>query len=73
MTTQTLIRMVLGLGLTAVVVLFALKRVWWLFRLIMSGQPVSGRTDNVRPVSQARAARNSGVHLQSLGVLVGRR
>jgi Fe-S oxidoreductase len=46
-TTQTLIRMVLGLGLTAVVVLFALKRVWWLFRLIMSGQPVSGRTDNV--------------------------
>jgi Fe-S oxidoreductase len=46
-TTQTLIRLVLGLGLTAVVVLFALKRVWWLFRLIMSGQPVSGRTDNV--------------------------
>ena len=47
MTTQTLIRLVLGLGLTAVVVLFALKRVWWLFRLVMSGQPVSGRTDNV--------------------------
>ncbi len=47
MTTQTLIRLVLGLGLTAVVVLFALKRVWWLFRLVMSGQPVSGRTDDV--------------------------
>src|ERR1700735_1606761 len=42
-----LIRLVLGLGLTAVVVLFALKRVWWLYRLIMSGQPASGRTDDV--------------------------
>ncbi|GBG40384.1 heterodisulfide reductase-related iron-sulfur binding cluster [Mycobacterium montefiorense] len=47
MTTQTLIRLVLGLGLTAVVVLFALKRVWWLYRLVMSGQPVSGRTDDI--------------------------
>ncbi|WAJ45788.1 (Fe-S)-binding protein [Mycobacterium sp. Aquia_216] len=47
MTTQTLIRMVLGLGLTAVVVLFALKRVWWLYRLVMSGQPVSGRTNDI--------------------------
>jgi Fe-S oxidoreductase len=46
-TTQTLIRLVLGLGLTAVVVLFALKRVWWLYRLIMSGQPASGRTDHI--------------------------
>lgn len=47
MTTQTLIRLVLGLGLTAVVVLLALKRVWWLYRLVMSGQPASGRTDDV--------------------------
>ncbi|MCV7429060.1 (Fe-S)-binding protein [Mycobacterium montefiorense] len=47
MTTQTLIRLVLGLGLTAVVALFALKRVWWLYRLVMSGQPVSGRTDDI--------------------------
>ncbi|MCV7409869.1 FeS-binding protein [Mycobacterium florentinum] len=47
MTTQTIIRLVLGLGLTAIVALLALKRVWWLYRLIMSGQPVSGRTDNV--------------------------
>ncbi|CDO86644.1 FeS-binding protein [Mycobacterium triplex] len=47
MTTQTLIRLVLGLGLTAIVALFALKRVWWLYRLVMSGQPVSGRTDHV--------------------------
>lgn len=47
MTTQTLIRLVLGLGLTAIVAVFALKRVWWLYRLVMSGQPVSGRTDHV--------------------------
>ncbi len=47
MTTQTLIRLVLGLGLTAVVVFFALKRVWWLYQLVMSGQPVSGRTDAI--------------------------
>ncbi len=47
MTTQTLIRLVLGLGLTAVVVVFALKRVWWLYRLIMSGQPASGRTNDI--------------------------
>lgn len=47
MTTQTIIRLVLGLGLTAIVALLALRRVWWLYRLIMSGQPVSGRTDNV--------------------------
>ena len=47
MTTQTLIRLVLGLGLTAIVGLLALRRVWWLFRLVMSGQPVSGRTDDL--------------------------
>ncbi|BBY23145.1 heterodisulfide reductase-related iron-sulfur binding cluster [Mycobacterium stomatepiae] len=47
MTTQTIIRLVLGLGLTAIVALLALRRVWWLYRLIMSGQPVSSRTDNV--------------------------
>ena len=47
MTTQTLIRMVLGLGMTAVVAVFALRRVWWLYKLTMSGQPASGRTDNL--------------------------
>jgi Fe-S oxidoreductase len=48
-TTQTLmlIRLVLGLGMTAVVAAFALRRVWWLFRLIMSGQPASGRTNDI--------------------------
>ncbi|MEE6135628.1 (Fe-S)-binding protein [Mycobacterium sp. 050128] len=47
MTTQTIIRLVLGLGLTAIVAFFALKRVWWLYRLVMSGQPVSGRTNDI--------------------------
>jgi Fe-S oxidoreductase len=46
-TTQTLIRMVLGLGMTAVVVLFAARRVLWLFKLVMAGQPVTGRTDQL--------------------------
>ena len=47
MTTQTLIRMVLGLGMTVVVAAFAARRVLWLFKLIMSGQPATGRTDKV--------------------------
>lgn len=47
MTTQTLIRLVLGMGMTAVVVLFAVRRVWWLYKLVMSGQPASDRTDNL--------------------------
>ncbi|MGA9362421.1 MAG: (Fe-S)-binding protein, partial [Mycobacterium sp.] len=47
MTTQTLIRMVLGLSMTAIVGLFAARRVFWLFKLIMSGRPVSGRTDEL--------------------------
>lgn len=47
MTTQTLIRLVVGLGMTVVVAAFALRRVWWLYRLITSGQPASDRTDNL--------------------------
>jgi Fe-S oxidoreductase len=46
-TTQTLIRLILGLGMTVVVAAFAARRVLWLFKLIMSGQPATGRTDNV--------------------------
>jgi len=45
--TQMLIRLVLGLGLTAVVAFFALRRVWWLAKLTLSGQPVTGRTDDI--------------------------
>ena len=47
MQTQTLIRLVLGLGLTAVIALFAARRVLWLVKLVLSGQPVSGRTDEI--------------------------
>ncbi|MBO0864281.1 MAG: 4Fe-4S dicluster domain-containing protein [Mycobacterium sp.] len=47
MQTQMLIRLVVGLGMTAVVGLFALRRVWWLYKLTMSGQPATGRTDNL--------------------------
>ncbi|WP_421842608.1 heterodisulfide reductase-related iron-sulfur binding cluster [Mycobacterium sp.] len=47
MTTQTLIRLILGLGMTAVVGALALRRVLWLYRLTMSGQPASGRTNDI--------------------------
>ena len=47
MTTQTLIRLILGLSMTVVVAAFALRRVWWLYKLIMSGQPASGRTNDI--------------------------
>jgi Fe-S oxidoreductase len=46
-TTQTLIRMVVGLLATAIVLAFAARRIWWLTRLIRSGQPANGRTDNL--------------------------
>ncbi|CAM3366710.1 FeS-binding protein [Mycobacterium intermedium] len=47
MTTQTIIRLVVGLGMTAIVGLLALRRIWWLYSLVTSGQPASGRTDNI--------------------------
>ncbi len=47
METQTLIRLVVGLSLTAIVLFFAARRVLWLVSLVRSGQPVSGRTDNI--------------------------
>jgi Fe-S oxidoreductase len=46
-TTQMLIRLTVGLGMTVVVGAFAARRVLWLNKLVMSGQPVSGRTDNL--------------------------
>jgi Fe-S oxidoreductase len=42
-----LIRLVVGMGMTAVVLAFAARRVLWLYKLTMSGQPASGRTDNL--------------------------
>ena len=47
MHTQTLIRLVVGLGMTAIVGLLAVRRVGWLVKLTLSGQPVTGRTDEV--------------------------
>ncbi len=47
MHTQMLIRLVVGLGLTAIIALFAVRRVLWLLKLTLSGQPVSGRTDDI--------------------------
>ena len=50
MDTQMLIRLVVGLGLTAIVLVFAAKRVLWLTKLIRSGQPTSdenGRKDHL--------------------------
>ena len=50
MDTQTLIRLVVGLSMTGVVLVFAARRVLWLTSLIRSGQPVgdeSGRKDHL--------------------------
>ena len=50
METQTLIRLVLGLLMTGVVLVFAARRILWLTSLIRSGQPVSderGRKDHL--------------------------
>jgi Fe-S oxidoreductase len=45
--TQTLIRLVVGLSMTAIIALFALRRVLWLVKLVLTGQRVSGRTDDI--------------------------
>ncbi|WP_293223500.1 heterodisulfide reductase-related iron-sulfur binding cluster, partial [Mycolicibacterium sp.] len=59
MDTQTLIRLIIGLAMTAVVGLLAVKRVAWLTKLIRSGQPVydeAGRKDHLgeRIATQAK-------------------
>lgn len=45
MTTQMLIRLVVGMGMTVVVVALAARRVLWLFKLITAGKPAPGHTD----------------------------
>jgi Fe-S oxidoreductase len=45
-TTQMLIRLVVGLGMTLVVAALAARRVLWLFKLITSGRPAPGHTDD---------------------------
>ena len=47
MTTQMLIRLVVGVGMTLVVALFAARRVLWLFKLVTSGKPAPGHADDV--------------------------
>src|SRR5947209_4011682 len=42
-----LIRLIVGLGGTAIIALLAVRRVLWLFKLVRSGTSVTGRTDNV--------------------------
>src|ERR1700744_158666 len=42
-----LIRLVVGLGMTAIIALLAARRVLWLAKLTLSGQPVTGRTDDI--------------------------
>jgi Fe-S oxidoreductase len=42
-----LIRLAVGLGMTALVGLFAARRVGWLAKLTLSGQPATGRTDHL--------------------------
>jgi Fe-S oxidoreductase len=42
-----LIRLIVGMGMTLIVLVFAARRVLWLYKLTMSGQPASGRTDNL--------------------------
>lgn len=37
---QMMIRLVVGLSMTAIVVYFSARRVLWLYRLVMSGQKV---------------------------------
>jgi Fe-S oxidoreductase len=41
------LRLVLGLLMTAAVLVLAARRVRWLYRLIRTGQPTSGRTENL--------------------------
>lgn len=45
--TQMLIRLVVGLSMTAIVGIFAARRIFWLYRLVMTGQPATGRTDHL--------------------------
>ncbi|OBI29992.1 FeS-binding protein [Mycobacterium sp. E1386] len=46
MTTQMLIRLIVGMGMTLVVAALAGRRVLWLFKLVTSGKPAPGHTDD---------------------------
>ena len=55
-----LLRLVLGLLITVVGLAIAGRRVWWLYRLIRSGQPVTGRLKDVRARLEAEVAEVAG-------------
>ncbi|HVX43757.1 MAG TPA: FeS-binding protein, partial [Mycobacteriales bacterium] len=42
-----LVRLVIGLAMTVVAFAITGRRLWWLYRLIRSGQPLAGRTDGM--------------------------
>ena len=44
--TQMLIRLIVGLGMTAIVGLLAVRRVGWLVKLVRSGKPAPGHTND---------------------------
>ncbi len=50
MTTQMLIRLVVGMGMTVVVVALAVRRVLWLTKMVTAGKPAPGHTD--KPVQR---------------------
>jgi Fe-S oxidoreductase/TM2 domain-containing membrane protein YozV len=41
------VRLVIGLGLTVLTLVLAGQRVWWLYRLILFGQPAHGRAEDL--------------------------
>ena len=50
------VRLVLGLLFTVVAFAIAGRRVWWLYRLIRTGQPAPGRMDGVPARLRAEVA-----------------
>ena len=54
------VRMIVGLVLTAVALALAGRRLWWLWLLAMSGQPAPERVAAVPPGSSARTQRPPG-------------
>ena len=55
-----LIRVLLGLGITAVCLAVAGRRFWWLYRLIRSGQPDDRRWQGVRRTAEAELVEVAG-------------
>ena len=65
------VRLVVGLLLTALALAMAGRRVWWLYRLIRTGQPAPGRTDQVAGAAAGRGGR--GLRSAQAAEVVGAR